>query len=219
MSNILTEDYNDPIVFTSSGYGFNVVNNEDADLFYLVFGENEERDEKRRIMEVINSIVKKYLNPKEQCLYYLVVYEQKKTADIQHIVNYNGWRTTQNSIDRMFKILEIYYEFEQIDSEILNREITRNFSKLERKVILFLEKRFTIHQINDELGKKFHYTKTHFLIKNIMSRLADDGGVCRQYYDFLIKIRKFKDSCRFDQKEDDVKFIDEPKEGYGCKIE
>lgn len=164
--------------------------------------EDEERKEENiKFFDEVEEIVKKYLNSKEQCIFNLIINEKKKTSDIVEILNYNSWRTTQNAIERTFKIIKLYHDFSKIDKEELDFEINRNFSKFERKIIKFLEDRFTIQEINNKLGKNYHYTKTHSLIKNIMSRLADMGGPCRQYFNFLEAIRKFKDSCVFDNTE------------------
>ncbi|MDF2615443.1 MAG: hypothetical protein K0Q47_98 [Sedimentibacter sp.] len=179
----------------------------------LIFYDNEDEDEETKeqrykLFQEIDELANKYLNIKELCIYNLVIHENKKTSDIVEIMNYNSWRTTQNSIERVFKILKLYYEFSKIDQEDLSYEITRNFSKFEQKILKFLEDRLTIQQINEKLGKKkFCYTKTHSLIKNIMSRLDDMGGSCRQFYNFLSEIRKFKDSCNFDEKVDNIKIL------------
>ncbi len=162
--------------------------------------EDEELKEQRRLMfDEIDELAKKHLNTKEFCIYQLVIHENKKTSEIVEIMNYNSWRTTQNAIERIFKILKIYYDYSKIDREDLEYEISRNFSKFEQRIVKYLEERLTIQQINNKLGKKrFCYTKTHSLVKNIMSRLDDMGGSCRQFYNFLDQIRKFKDSCNFD---------------------
>lgn len=167
---------------------------------YDNYESNEELDS--NFSEEIDNISKKYLNPKERCLYNLVIHEKKKTVDIVEIFNYNNWRTAQNSIDRVFKLLNIYYHLEQIDKEDLNYELERNFTIFERKIIKFLEQRFTIQEINEKIKKKkYHYAKTHSLIKNILERLENSGGTCKQYHNFLVDIRKFKDLCIFNKDE------------------
>ncbi|GEM_PF-4059609 len=172
-----------------------------------VIEEDEELKEQRRQMfDEIDELAKKHLNPKEFCIYQLNVHENKKTSEIVEIMNYNSWRTTQNAIERIFKILKLYYDFSKIDRNDLECEILRNFSKFEQCIIKYLEERLTIQQINEKLGKRrFCYTRTHSLIKNIMNRLDDMGGSCRQFYNFLSDIRKFKDSCRI---EDDDSFTE-----------
>lgn len=171
------------------------------DFSSLIIDNSLDEDIKKEQIEFLRNadeIVERYLNVKELCIYNLVIHGNKRTADITTILGYNSWRAAQNAIERVFKILKLYMEFEEIDKEILDYEIKRNFSKFDQRVILYIESRLTIHQINKKLGKKFHYSKTQSLIKNILSRLADSGGVCRQYYGFLIEIRKFKNSCNFD---------------------
>jgi hypothetical protein len=169
---------------------------------------DEERENNLKFLEEIDQVANKYLNAKEKCIYFLVIHEKKRTADITIILNYNGWRTTQNSIDRVFKILKLYYDFDLIDAEELQNSISKNFNKIERKIIKLLENRYTIQEINNKLGKKFHYTKTHCLIKNIMNKLMNLGDPCEQYYDFLVEIRKFKDSCNFDEKTDNIRLLE-----------
>lgn len=161
--------------------------------------ELENRKENTEFLEKVDIIAEKYLNVKELCIYNLVVHSKKRTSDITVILNYNSWRATQNAIERTFKIVKLYMEYEEINKDLLKYEIDRNFSKFENRVIGYIENRMTIHQINKKLGKKYHYSKTHSLVNNILSRLADSGGVCRQYYNFLIEIRKFKNSCNFDE--------------------
>lgn len=171
------------------------------DFSSLIVDDIEDEDKKQsqiKFLENADHIADKYLNVKERCIYNLVVHSNKKTSDITIILDYNSWRAAQNAIERAFKILKLYMDFEEINMELLEYEIERNFTKSEQRVIRYIEDRLTIHQINKKLGKKFHYSKTQSLIKNILSRLADSGGVCRQYYNFLIEIRKFKNSCNFD---------------------
>lgn len=169
------------------------------------FSESE-KQQRQDFLDEMDKIAETFLNPKELCIYKLVIHEKKRTSDITIILNYNGWRTTQNSIDRVFKILNLYYDFDGIDKAQLHFLIDENFNKLEKRIIKLLEERFTIQQINSKLGKKFHYTKTHSLIKNILSRLEDLEGICKEYHDFLINVRRFKDSCNFDEKRDRIEY-------------
>lgn len=171
----------------------------------------EEREKRIQFLEEIDAIAEKYLNAKEKCIYKLVVHERKRTSEVAIILNYNGWRTTQNSIERVFKILNLYYMYENIDKEEFKKQIDENFNKIEKKVIELLEKRYTIQQISNKLGKKYHYTKTHKLIKNILKKLNDLEGAAKEYHDFLIEIRRFKDSCRFDEKIDRITYLGEEK--------
>lgn len=166
----------------------------------------EEKQQRQDFLDDMDQIAEKYLNSKEICIYKLVVHEKKRTSDITVILNYNGWRTTQNSIDRVFKILNLYSDFEEINKEELSVQIDEHFNKLEKKIIKLLENRCTIQQVNSKLGKKFHYTKTHSVIKVILSRLEEIGGSCKEYYDFLIEIRRFKDSCNFDERKDKIEY-------------
>lgn len=169
-------------------YDFNLI----AYDSYNVLEQKDEND----ICDEIDSIAAKYLNNKERCIYNLIIHERKKTVDIVEIFKYNNWRTAQNSIDRVFKLLLLYYNFEQIDKEDINYELERNFTNFEKKVIKFLENRLTIQEINEKIKKKkYHYAKTHSLCNNILERLDNSGGSCKQYYNFLISIRKFKDLC------------------------
>ena len=168
----------------------------------------DEKEKRQNFLDDMDKIALKYLNPKEYCIYQLTVHEKKRTSDITIILNYNGWRTTQNSIDRVFKILNLYFDFEEIDKEKLQISIDDNFNKLEKKIIGLLEERFTIQQINSKLGKKFHYTKTHSYIKDILSRLQNLGNVSEEYHNFLVEIRRFKDSCNFDEKRDKIEYTD-----------
>lgn len=168
----------------------------------------DEREKRIQFLEEMDYISSKYLNPKEKCIYHLVVHERKRTSDIAIILNYNGWRTTQNSIERVFKILNLYYIYENIDKSQLNDTIEANFSKIERKIIKLLNDRLTIQQISKKLGKRYHYTKTHSIIKKILNKLETLDQACMEYHYFLIEIRKFKDSCRFDESEDRVEYVD-----------
>lgn len=172
---------------------------------------DEEKEKLINFLEEIDELAEKYLNPKEKCIYYLVIHEKKRTSEIAVILNYNGWRTTQNSIDRLFKILNIYYEFEKIDQEKLRSVIQENFNKQEIRIIELLEKRLTIQQITHKLGRKFDYNKTRILIKNILSKLENLSDECKDYHTFLIDIRKFKDSCKFSEEEDQVEILNEEK--------
>jgi hypothetical protein len=148
------------------------------------------------ICEEIDNIALKYLNNKERCIYNLIIHENKKTVEIVEIFHYNNWRTAQNSIDRVFKLLALYYQLEQINKEEVDFELNRNFTIFERKIIKMLEDRLTIQEINEKIKKKkYHYVKTHSLIKNILERLENSGSACKQYHNFLISIRKFKDLC------------------------
>ena len=150
----------------------------------------------------IDGIAAKYLNNKELCIYNLTIHERKKTVEIVEIFKYNNWRTAQNSIDRVFKLLLLYYNLEQIDKVDLNYELERNFTNFEKKVITFLESRLTIQEINEKIKKKrYHYAKTHSLCNNILERLNNSGGSCKQYYNFLVAIRKFKDLCTWQESE------------------
>jgi hypothetical protein len=161
-----------------------------------------ERKDENNFCDEIDDIASKYLNNKEQCIYKLIVHEKKKTVEIVEIFKYNNWRTAQNSIDRVFKLLALYYHLEQIDKDDLNYELERNFTNFEKKVIKFLEERLTIQEINEKIKKKkYHYAKTHSLIKNILERLENSGGSCKQYFNFLIEVRKFKDLCVWSDKE------------------
>jgi hypothetical protein len=171
----------------------------------------EEIKEQQDFLDRIDMIANKYLNSKEKCIYNLVIHEKKRTSEITIILNYNGWRTTQNSIDRVFKILNLYSDYEAIDKIELAVQIDDNFNRLEKRVLALLDQRLTIQEINKKLGKKFHYTKTHSLIKSIMTKLKNVKGASYEYYVFLTEIRKFKDSCRFDEKEDNVQFVGDKK--------
>jgi len=166
----------------------------------------EEKEQRQEFLDSMDVIASKYLNPKEFCIYNLVVHEKKRTSDITVILNYNGWRTSQNSIDRVFKILNLYYDYEAIDKEELYEQIDNHFNKLEKKIIRLLEERFTIQQINSKLGKKFHYTRTHSTIKGILFRLEGLGDASKEYYNFLIAVRKFKDSCNFNERNDKIEY-------------
>lgn len=166
------------------------------------------RNENIEFLEKVDKIAEKYLNVKELCIYNLVIHSKKRTSDIAIILNYNSWRAAQNAVERTFKIVKLYMDYEEINKDLLKYEIDRNFSKFEHRVIVYIEERMTIHQINKKLGKKYHYSKTHSLVNNILCRLADSGGVCRQYYSFLIEIRKFKNSCNFEET-DRVRILDE----------
>lgn len=167
----------------------------------------EELEERGKFLDEMDMIAEKYLNAKEKCIYRLVIHERKRTSEIAIILNYNGWRTTQNSIERVFKILNLYYSFESINKEEFNNQVEGNFNKVEKKVIKLLEERYTIQQISNKLGKKYHYTKTHKLIKNVLSKLSTIGDSSKEYYEFLVEIRRFKDSCNFDKKQDNVTYL------------
>lgn len=167
----------------------------------------EEKEKQRQFLEEVDKIAEKYLNAKEQCIYRLVIHERKRTSEIAIILNYNGWRTTQNSIERVFKILNLYYLYENIDKDEFDQQINENFNKVEKRVINLLEQRYTIQQISNKLGKKYHYTKTHKLIKIVLKKLSSLNGAAKEYHDFLIEIRKFKDSCNFDQKIDHITYL------------
>jgi DNA-binding CsgD family transcriptional regulator len=167
----------------------------------------DERETRRQFLEDIDEIAEKYLNPKENIIYKLVIHERKRTSEVAIILNYNGWRTTQNSIERVFKILNLYSLYEEIDKEEFNKQLEENFTKVERKVIELAERRYTIQQISNKLGRKYHYTKTHRLIKGALKKLQSLEGAAAEYHDFLIEIRRFKDSCNFDVKQDKINFI------------
>lgn len=180
-------------------YHFHLLNEDDYS--------EEEKEKRRQFLEEIDAIAEKYLNAKEKCIYKLVIHEKKRTSEIAVILNYNGWRTTQNSIERVFKILNLYYIYENIDKEEFKNQVDENFNKIEKRVIELLEKRYTIQQISRKLGKKYHYTKTHKLIKNVLNKLNGLGGAAKEYHDFLVEIRRFKDSCNFDPKTDKITYL------------
>jgi len=169
---------------------------------YDVYDIFEADNIENNIVDEVDKIVAKYLNNKEQCIYKLVFHENKKTVEIVEIFSYNNWRTAQNSIDRIFKLIYLYYSLEQIDRKDLNYELERNFTSFDKKIIKLLEKRFTIQEISEKIkDKKYNYGKTHSLINNILERLENNGGSCKKYCNFLVSVRKFKDLCTWQDKE------------------
>lgn len=150
----------------------------------------EEIEEQQVVLDKIESIVKTYLTNKEQLIYFCSIHKSKKTSEIMRIVGFDDWRTTSNNIKRVYQIIKIYYDYEILNHKDLNRLINKNFSPFEKKIIMLLEKRYTIHEIKDELG--FHYSKTYIIIRDILIRINELPEPGASYYNFLIEIRKFK---------------------------
>lgn len=159
-------------------------------LLITYIDDQEELERQRKIIDLVEYIVKTYLTNKEQLIYYLVIHMNKKVSEIMKIAGFDGWRTTNNNVERVFKMIRLYYQYETLDHKKLNKIINKNFTPFEKKIIDLLEKRYTIHEVKDEIG--FRYAKTYTLIKNIMERLSKLPTPCDKYYLFLVEIRKFK---------------------------
>lgn len=167
--------------------------------------DSEELQRQREILDKVEYIVKKYLTNKEQLIYHCIINMNKRVADVMRIVGFDDWRTTSNNIERVFKMIKLYYGYENLDKKELARIIKENFTPFEQKIIKLLEKRYTIHQIKDKLG--FHYAKAYMTIKDILDRLKNLPEPCQSYYQFLINIRKFKKLSDFKIK-DNVYIVD-----------
>lgn len=156
----------------------------------------EEIERQKEIFDKIEEIVKKYFTKKEQLIFHCVIRMNKRVSHVKEIVGYDDWRTTSNNIERIFKMLRIYYEFENLDKAKIQSILKKHFDKLELKVIKLLEQRYTVHEIKDKLG--YNYSKAYLLQKDILNRMKKLPQPVKSYYEFIVNIRKFKKLRDFD---------------------
>lgn len=145
----------------------------------------------------IEDILQKYLNQKEQIIFKLAVYNNKSILDIQRIMGFNSWHVTRLHIRRVVRIVKIYYIYEQIDKTELDKELKKKFNKVERQIITLLHDRKTIHEVKNIM--KYYYKKAYYSIINVLEKLENQGGICKQYHAFLINIRRFKNMQDFEE--------------------
>jgi hypothetical protein len=158
----------------------------------------EEIERQRKIFDIVEYVVDHYLTNKERLIYYCIIHLNKKISEVMSIVGFDEWRTTSNNVERVFKIIRLYYDYECLDFKELNKILNKNFTPFEKYVIQLLEQRYTIHEVKDELH--YHYAKAYMLIKDILDRLSKLPEPCHSYYEFLVNIRKFKKLSDFNIK-------------------
>lgn len=169
---------------------------EDLDVTEEIISE-EEIERQAEILDKIEEILLKYFNKKERLIFDLVIRQNKKVSEVKEILGYQNWRTTLNNIQRIFKMIKLYYDYEQIDKEKLKNDLEKHFSEFERRVLMLLEERHIIHDIVVMLNKhyntnKYYYVKLQKFIVTLMEKLESTSDECAKYHYFLKEIRKFK---------------------------
>lgn len=146
--------------------------------------------DKQRII-IIDEIVKKYLNNTERLLFRLATETTKTITDIQRIVGFHNFQTTERNIYRVFRMIKCYYNYEILDKEELKEQINKNFNRTERKIIKLLEQRYTVFEMKD-MVPNMHYRKMSTMKNKILKKLQSLGGICNKYYLFLKELRQFR---------------------------
>ena len=146
-------------------------------------------DDKEKI-KIIKKIVNKYLSKKETIIFQLIMEFGKGPADLQRILKYNNWWTAQNNITRVMNIIKLFYEYEKLDHEKLEKEIANNFDAEEQLILEHMQDLKTI--VNIKLAINSYYEKTQKTVARIMKKLKNSDGILYNYYLFLKEIRRFR---------------------------
>lgn len=150
----------------------------------------EEKNIKEKIFLRIEKISEKYLTNAEKMIYNLYVKDNKTVADIEKIMGFGCWYTSEKHILKTFKILKIYYDYHLLDLKELKGILKKEFTDYEREVLKRLHNRKTYSQITGEIGG--YYRKIYYDCIEIFSKLESINDTTRGYATFLKEIRRFK---------------------------
>lgn len=146
--------------------------------------------QKQQFMLKVDKLAEKYLSKTERLVYSLYVRDNKSVAEIEKIMNFGCWYTSEKHIIKVFKILKIYYHYHNLDLKKLDKILKSNFTDYQREILKRLHQRKTYNEITDEMGG--YYRKIYYDCMNIFEKLEKLGKEGKGYAKFLKDIRKFK---------------------------
>jgi hypothetical protein len=160
------------------------------DIIFDVDKEAEHTKRKKQMFrESIDALSQKYLTDSERLVYNLYV-EGKTVADIERIMGFGCWYTSEKHIIKVFKILGIYYRYHCLNPEELQTILKSKFTPYQRNILSCLHDRKTFNETTKEMGG--YYRKIYYDCMEIFEILESSGKVGKGYSKFLKDIRKFK---------------------------
>jgi hypothetical protein len=151
----------------------------------------EERIEILKKINIVDKIVRKYLTSRERIIFKLIIDLNKRVSDVMFILKYNNFQSAENNIHRVFKLIKTYLKYEMLDKDDLYIQINLYFNSFERQILKKLHNRQTVAEIRDCFDE-ISYKKMNLISKEIIDKLECIGGICKEYRDFLVSLRKFR---------------------------